>query len=84
MSYSLRIAASAQREMRSLSKEALQRTHQRITKLQERPFAPGTRKLAGGLGYRVRVGDYRVLFTVDQEQRIIVVTAVRHRREAYR
>ncbi|MBI4336605.1 MAG: type II toxin-antitoxin system RelE/ParE family toxin [Chloroflexi bacterium] len=32
----------------------------------------------------MRVGDYRILFTVDESQRVITITAVRHRREAYR
>ncbi|MBI2872073.1 MAG: type II toxin-antitoxin system RelE/ParE family toxin [Chloroflexi bacterium] len=70
--------------MRNLPQDALRRVHQRITRLRERPLAPGTRKLAGGLGYRVRVGEYRVLFFLDDETRTVVVTAVRHRREAYR
>ncbi|MBI4336604.1 MAG: type II toxin-antitoxin system RelE/ParE family toxin [Chloroflexi bacterium] len=51
MSYSLRIGASAQKELRMLSRDVLRRVHQRIAKLAEQPFAPGTRKLVGGLGY---------------------------------
>lgn len=84
MSYRLRIIPAAEREMRQLPREVLQRVHQRITRLQEHPFAPGTRKLAAGLGYRARVGDYRIIFAVDVGERVIIITSVRHRREVYR
>jgi len=70
--------------MRRLPGEVLRRVHERIVRLQQQPLAPGTRKLAAGLGYRVRVGDYRVIFTVDTGQRIVTVTSVRHRGEAYK
>ncbi|MBI2165320.1 MAG: type II toxin-antitoxin system RelE/ParE family toxin [Chloroflexi bacterium] len=84
MSYRLGISSSAEREMRALSKDILQRIHQRISRLQEQPFAAGTRKLAGGSGYRVRVGDYRIIYVVDQADPAVTIVHVRHRREAYR
>ncbi|MBI2916563.1 MAG: type II toxin-antitoxin system RelE/ParE family toxin [Chloroflexi bacterium] len=84
MNYGLRIVPAAEREMRRLPRDVLQRVHERIRKLQRQPFAPGARKLAGGLGYRVRVGDYRIVFAIDEAQRAIAITSVRHRREAYR
>ncbi len=83
MKYSLRIIPAAEREMRNLPPLTLRRVHLRILRLQENPFAPGTRKLSKRLGYRVRVGGYRIIFTVE-DNRTVVITAVRHRRDAYR
>ena len=84
MKYSLRIIPAAEREMRNLPSLTLRRVHLRILRLQENPFAPGTRKLSRRLGYRVRVGGYRIIFTVEEDNRAVVITAVRHRRDAYR
>ncbi len=56
-----------------------------IRALAEQPRPSGTRKLAGSeQAYRIRVGDYRVVYTVDDQERIVSVDRVRHRREAYR
>lgn len=44
----------------------------------------GTKKLEGVEGYRFRVGDYRVIYTIDDKSRTVIVTLVAHRREAYR
>jgi len=57
-----------------------------IRKLAEEPRPRGARKLAGEMrgAWRIRVGDYRVLYDVDDKQRLVILLAVRHRREAYR
>jgi mRNA interferase RelE/StbE len=52
--------------------------------LAENPFPPGSRKLAGVEGYRVRQGDYRILYEVDQNQITVLVIKVGHRKEVYR
>jgi mRNA interferase RelE/StbE len=65
-----------------------QKVHRRVTakilSLEMNPRPSGVRKLQGTEGYRVRVGDYRVLYTVDDPSRTVVVYSVAHRREAYR
>jgi mRNA interferase RelE/StbE len=48
------------------------------------PRPARVRKLQGTEGYRLRVGDYRVLYTVDDRSQTVVVYSVAHRREAYR
>ena len=62
--------------------------HQRIIKrlltLKANPRPPGAKKLWGGERYRIRVGDYRVLYTIDDAIQKIEVSAVGHRREVYR
>lgn len=84
MSYSLSIKPSAEREMRSLPPQMLRRIHRRIQRLAQDPHASGTVKLSGIPGYRARVGDYRIIFGIDDAGSMIEILAVRHRREAYR
>ena len=84
MTYRLTIKRSAEKEMQALPKDALRRIHRRILALADDPFTRGVRKLAGDLGYRARVGPYRIIFTVDEQTKVLAIVAVRHRREAYR
>jgi mRNA interferase RelE/StbE len=49
------------------------------------PRPPGCRKLEGGeVVYRIRVGDYRVIYTVDDAVLVVAIERIRHRREVYR
>ena len=84
MSWTLRITRSAQKELTSLPSEVFERLDKAILRLEQGPRAPGTRKLRGFPGYRLRVGRYRILYDVDKQTRTITVYAVRHRRDAYR
>ena len=75
---------SAEKEILKLNKPLGQRIFQKIALLQNNPFGQGSEKLEGGKGYRLRIGDYRVIYTVDKENKIVNVTRVRHRKEVYR
>lgn len=55
-----------------------------IDALAEDPKPPGAIKLQGREGYRLRVGDYRVLYRVDDEAQEVLITRVGHRRNVYR
>ena len=57
---------------------------QRIGKLSESPRPPGCKKLTGVDAYRVRQGNYRILYTIDDGIRVVAVYAVRDRKVAYR
>jgi mRNA interferase RelE/StbE len=52
--------------------------------LAEQPLPPGVKKLKGSDGYRIRIGDYRVLYTIDTEKKEVSVFAIGHRKEVYR
>jgi mRNA interferase RelE/StbE len=52
--------------------------------MKEDPFPPGMKKLKARDGYRVRVGDYRILFAVNRAARIVRVGAIGHRKDVYR
>ena len=84
-SYKIVFKPSAEKDLRSLPKVAVGRIFKRIEALSVDPLPRGSTKLAGAEGlYRIRIGDYRTIYGVDEEKRQIVVHYVRHRRDVYR
>jgi mRNA-degrading endonuclease RelE of RelBE toxin-antitoxin system len=53
-------------------------------RVEQRTETLRTRKLAGHDDYRIRVGDYRIVYAVDDENRLVIVARIAHRREVYR
>ena len=84
--YRLSIKRSAARELEAVAKKAdRQRLVARIEALAGDPRPPGCEKLAGHSDrYRVRQGNYRVVYSVDDAQCVVLVVKVGHRREVYR
>jgi mRNA interferase RelE/StbE len=56
----------------------------RLLALEDNPRPSGVKKLQGQESYRLRVGDYRILYTIDDKSKKIFIMAVGHRREVYR
>lgn len=85
MPYRVQLTPAAARDLRSLDRGTLRRIDARIQSLAEEPRPSGVQKLAGEMGlYRVRVGDYRILYTIEDDALLIVLVRIRHRREVYR
>ena len=84
MKYKVYIRRSAERDMRRLLPNVLKRIHARIQRLAEEPFAGDVKKLRTGLGFRARVGDYRIIFVVNESEQVVEIVAVKKREEAYR
>jgi mRNA interferase RelE/StbE len=85
MRYSLEFTKSALRELQALDAQLKRRIGEKITALCEEPFPAGIKKLQGEPDhYRLRVGDYRVVYRVDGRRVVIVIVRVGHRREVYR
>ena len=84
MSHTVLILRRAQKELAQLPPMAYERVKAAILKLSEHPRPRGCRKLAGREGWRIRVSDYRVVYEVDDEQQIVTVLHVGHRRDVYR
>ncbi|MBI1802239.1 MAG: type II toxin-antitoxin system RelE/ParE family toxin [Chloroflexi bacterium] len=84
-SYSVILKPSVEKDLRALPKLNLARVIRRIEQLRTEPITRQALKLSGAEQlYRVRVGDYRIIYEVDSQRRQILVHYVRHRREAYR
>lgn len=82
--YRVDVQRSAERDLDRLSAVLFDRVAVRLAALAEDPRPPGSEKLTGLDAYRVRVGDHRIIYEVDDEARTVVITRVRHRREVYR
>ena len=75
---------SATKELRSLPTHMVTRIVEAVTQLSTNPFPPGVRKLAGAEHtYRIREGDYRVVYTVTASVLVIEVIRVAHRKDVY-
>lgn len=84
-SYQIEFRGSAERELHRIDPQMISKIVAAVRALADEPRPPGTRKLAGSeQAYRIRVGDYRVVYTVDDRHRIVSVDRVRHRKDAYR
>ena len=82
--YSVQIKKSAQKEIRELPKPMIKRVLTKIYALADDPRPSGSRKLIGYENYwRIRVGNYRVIYTIDDGVLLVEVIAVRHRKDAY-
>ena len=83
--YTLEVRPAAARVIRKLPKPVAGRIKAAADALLEDPRPPGARTLTGRPGwYRVRVGDYRIVYTVRDDVLVVLVLAVGHRREIYR
>ena len=84
-SFSVVLKPSVEKDLRSLSKSVLERVWARIVTLPQDPRPRQSAKLAGTQDlYRVRVGDHRIVYGVDDTARQIVIHYVRHRSDSYR
>jgi len=84
-SYEIVLRPSVHKDLRSLPKSVVARVMGRIEQLQDDPFPRQASKLSGTEQlYRIRVGEYRIVYGVDTEARQVTIHYVRHRREVYR
>jgi mRNA interferase RelE/StbE len=82
--YSITFARSARKELESLNAHVVQRIFPRIEALAIEPRPKGCRKLQGGKNlWRVRVGDYRVIYAINDDRKEVDIVTIRHRSAAY-
>lgn len=84
MSYRVLIERRAQRALDNLPATIRQRLEAAIARLADAPRPSGCLKLQGEEAWRIRVGDYRVIYEIENEQLIVTVIRVGHRRDIYR
>ncbi len=82
--YRIEVRPSAARTLRKLDPSVRPRIQGAIALLAENPRPPASRPLRGRPGYRVRVGDYRIIYVVADDLLLVVVVALGHRRDVYR
>lgn len=83
--YKLEIKKTVRKELDDLPDTIYLKIDEAILSLKENPFPyPQSKKLKGEDKRRLRVGDYRVVYTVDEKEKVITIFRVRHRKEVYR
>ena len=83
-SYRVVLTSSAEKELKGLSAQLNARIVPRLENLSANPRPPGCKKLKGGdKEWRIRVGGYRVVYTIDDSKSLVEVTRIRHRSEVY-
>jgi len=81
--YRIELRPSAVRALRKLDPQVRRRVQGAIALLAQDPRPPGARALQGRPGLRVRVGDYRIIYTVEDDVLLVVVVRLGHRRDVY-
>jgi len=82
--YAITFARSARRELEALETKVVARIFQRIEALGKEPRPSGCKKLVGSKWlWRIRVGDYRVVYAVYDDKQAVDIVAVRHRKDVY-
>ncbi|HBS04356.1 MAG TPA: type II toxin-antitoxin system mRNA interferase toxin, RelE/StbE family [Leptospiraceae bacterium] len=84
MIYELRLKKSAEKELLDLDRITRQRVVGALENLAQSPGAADTKKLKGSDAFRLRVGQYRVLYTIDHKESTIEIYSIAHRKDAYR
>jgi mRNA interferase RelE/StbE len=82
--YYVAFASSAEKELKKLPGQLIARLIPRLEDLASNPRPSGCKKLRGGDGeWRIRAGDYRVVYTINDAKLLVEVTRIRHRSEVY-
>lgn len=84
MSYELLILPRAQKELSGLPSSTCGKVVAAIRKLGDAPRPRGSRKLTGRDGWRIRAGDYRIVYEIDDGSHLVTVLHIGHRRDVYR
>ena len=84
MSYAVIIENKAQKEFKRIARPFDKSIKKAIDSLIKNPRPQGVKKLSGTSdGYRIRVGDYRILYTINERNRLVTIYRIRHRKNVY-
>ena len=82
--YRIEIKKSAAKELKKIQGRDQERIIERIQGLAQDPRPPGSKKLSGEEKYRIRQGDYRILYQIFDDTVLVVVVKIGHRRDVYK
>lgn len=82
--YRIEIKKSAGKELRKIKRKDQERIIERIRGLAKNPRPPGSKKLSGEEKYRIRQGDYRILYQIFDDVVLVAVVKIAHRRDVYK
>ncbi len=84
MKYTIFIERYAQKQVLKLDKKAIPLIKSAIANLSDNPRPQGYKKLKGEDAYRIRIGDYRVIYEINDDRIIVTVVSVGHRKDIYK
>ena len=84
MAYEVFLQPRARKEFLALPPDIARKITQALQILELNPRSHQSIKVSGGEGYRLRAGDYRILYEIDDPAKKVIVYRIKHRREAYR
>ena len=85
MNYRVLLESGAERDLQAIAESLRDSIIQRILSLRDNPHPPGCKKLSGTAhNWRIRSGDYRILYAIEKRRKEVLVFRIKHRREAYR
>ena len=82
--YKICIKPSAVKELKKIPKKVLQKVVEKIKGLAFDPRPPGCEKLSSEERFRIRQGDYRIVYTIEDEKLIVIVVKIGYRRDDYK
>jgi mRNA interferase RelE/StbE len=84
MSYTVLIERSAQKQLAKISSPYFESISEKILLLEKDPRPPGCKKLTGRESWRIRVGDYRIIYNISDRVLQVIVIDIGNRKEIYR
>ncbi len=84
MTYTIQIERSAQKQLAKINSPFFEAISEKILLLEKDPRPPGCKKLTGRESWRIRVGDYRVIYNISDHILLIMVIDIDHRKQVYR
>lgn len=84
MSYEIEITQKAEKEFLKLPPPWQEKTRDKILALEDNPRPAGSKKLKNTPFFRVRAGNYRVIYFINEEKKVIKILAIGHRKDVYR
>jgi len=82
--YKLELTKTAQKDLKKLDTQILNRILPKIKSLEDEPYPNGVKKLVTGDGYRIRIGDYRIVYDVYEDLILVKIMKIGHRKDIYK